>query len=373
MSGFLRVSLLLVAWGCSSPQSEPRANASAAGDAGTVDQNPPADGWIQPSTSFNFDYCGICPRDPAEDWRSDFSRGFLGEGESCTYAPFRLVDGDPQTGWAEGGGGPGIGAEVVVPALLDLSRPVRIWAGYGRSPDLFTANARPKRVRVSVLRLRLTPDTDPHDATGCSFSTYVEPVVVAEHEVDLQDLNDYQDLPVPGFDVEHYDEYPLEWLEMDGEERRQHQQRVDAGEAAPYQPEPWAYAYALKLTLLDVYPGTRHEDTVISEIGNVLQSEATGTFGADAAGLWAGTWYDPSSTALGDNVYFRIEIFGADELGFEYDPGGPCRGSPTQNEGVAGFRDSLHVGMASHSRALRRTIFGRSRPMNPTAEPLTPG
>lgn len=341
MSGFLRVSLLLVAWGCSSPQSEPRANASAAGDAGTVDQNPPGDGWIQPSTTFNFDYCGICPRDPAEDWGSDFSRGFLGEGESCTYAPSRLVDGDPQTGWAEGGGGTGIGAEVVVPALLDtvyyyspddgdggswttadpldLSRPVRIWAGYGRSSDLFAANARPRRVRVSVLRLRLTPDPDTHDATGCSFSTYVEPVVVAEHEVDLQDLNGYQDLPVPGFDVQHYDEYPMEWLQMDGEERRQHRQRVDAGEAAPYQPEPWAYAYALKLTLLDVYPGTRYEDTVISDIGNVPQSEAAGTASADDAELWAGTWYDPLETSLSDNVYSKMEIYGVHEHGFDYE------------------------------------------------------
>ena len=220
-----------------------------------VDRNQPGESWIQPSTSFTFDYCGICPRDPVEDWGSDFSNGFLGEGESCAYAPSNLVDGDPQTGWAEGGAGTGIGAEVAVPALLDLSRPVRIWAGYGKSPELFAANARPKRARVTVLRLRLTPDTEAHDATGCSYSNYVEPVVVAEHEVALQDLNGYQDLPVPEFTVEYYDEYPMEWLEMDGEERRQHRQRVEAGEAAPYGPEPWAYAYVLKLTLLDVYRG----------------------------------------------------------------------------------------------------------------------
>lgn len=338
MSGFLRVSLLLVAWGCSSPQSEPGANASAAGGAGTVDQNQPGDGWIQPSTTFNFHYCGIC--DPTMDWGSDFSRGFLGEGESCTYAPHRLVDGDPQTGWAEGGGGTGIGAEVVVPALLDtvyyyspddgdagrwttadpldLSRPVRIWAGYGRSSNLFAANARPRRVRVSVLRLRLRPDPDTHDATGCSFYTYVEPVVVAEHDVALQDLNGYQDLPVPGFDVEYYDEYPMEWLRMDGTERDLHEQRVDAGEAAPYEPEPWAYAYALKLTLLDVYPGTRYEDTVISEIGNDPRFEATGTVSADAADLWAGTWNEQSWISDEPPLRFRLEISGTDGLGFEY-------------------------------------------------------
>ena len=247
---------------------EPAPNASA------------GDGLVHPTATFTFGYCGICPRDPNMDWGSDFSNGFLGEGESCTYAPSRLVDGDPQTGWAEGVQGVGIGAEVAVPAFsdtvyydvpedggdwrsvkagpLDLSKPVRIWAGYGQSPELFSANARPKRVRVTVLRLRLMRDPEPLDATGCDFDTYVEPVAVAEHEVALRDLNGFQPLPVPGFEVEHYDEYPLEWLSMDGGERYNHQQRVDAGEAAPYQPEPREFAYLLKLTVLDVYPGTRY-------------------------------------------------------------------------------------------------------------------
>lgn len=272
------------------PSEDPEEAAANASPAGRTDAVRQIDGHAQAYTSFNFSYCGICPRDPTEDWGSDFSNGFLGEGTSCTYAPSRVVDGDPQTGWAEGDAGVGVGAEMVVPALLDTvryyapddvggrhwatadpldpSKPVRIWAGYGRSPELFAANARPKSVRVAVLRLRLIPDPDTHDATGCSFSTYVEPVVAAEHEVSLQDLNGYQDLPVPGFDVEHYYEYPIEWLRMDAQERHLHQERVDAGEAAPYQPEPWAYAYALKLTLLDVYPGTQYEDTMISEIGN---------------------------------------------------------------------------------------------------------
>ena len=290
--------------------------------------------------AFNFGDCGICPRDPVEDWGSDFSNGFLGEGESCTYAPSRLVDGDPQTGWAEGGVGVGIGAEVAVPALLDtvryyapddeggvrwttadpldLSKPVRIWAGYGKSPELFAANARPKRVRVTVLRLRLQPDPDTHDATGCSFSTYVEPVAVAEHEVAVREVNGYQPLPVPEFEVEHYHEYPMEWLRMDGTERALYRQRVDAGEAAPYQPEPWEYTYMLKLTLLDVYPGTRHEDTVISEIGNVPQSEATPTLSTDEADLWEGTWDEESWISAAPPIRFRLEIHGPDELGFEY-------------------------------------------------------
>lgn len=68
------------------------------------------------------------------EWRSDFSNSFLGQGESCSYAPLILVDGDQLTGWAEGDEGDGVGVDVVVPQLLDLTQPVRIWAGYGKSP-----------------------------------------------------------------------------------------------------------------------------------------------------------------------------------------------------------------------------------------------
>ena len=238
---------------------------------------------------FNFNDCGICPRDYDPDWRSDFSNGFLEETETCSYSPVRLVDGNPQTGWVEGTQGVGIGAEVVVPALfdpvsyydsqpgregrwvetepLDLSKPVRIWAGYGRSPKLFAANGRPKRLRVTVLRLR-RGEIDGHDATGCSHSHYEKPVVVAAHEVELLDHNGYQELPLPEYRVEHYLQYPMEWLSMDGSERAIHQRQVDAGQAQPFQRELTEYVYVLKLTLLDIYPGTHYEDTVISEVGN---------------------------------------------------------------------------------------------------------
>ena len=99
-----------------------------------------------------------------------------------------LVDGNQLTGWAEGDEGDGIGVDVVVPQILDLTKPIRIWAGYGKSPELFVANGRPKRVQLDVLRLRAA-EPAAHDATSCSASTYVEPVVVAGHQVDLRDFN----------------------------------------------------------------------------------------------------------------------------------------------------------------------------------------
>ena len=241
----------------------------ATGDLGRAVRNHQGDGDDLEYSSFILDDCGLCPRDPTMDWRSDFSNSFLDQGGSCTYAPSKLVDGDQLTGWAEGDDGDGIGADVVVPQLLDLREPVRIWAGYGKSPELFAANGRPKRVQVTVLRVR-TAEPDPHDATGCSTATYVEPVVVAGHEVDLRDFNGYQALPVPEFQREYYLEYPMDWLLMDGAERMLYQERVAAGEAALFERGPTEYAYLLRLTLLEVYPGSRYADTVITEIGNGL-------------------------------------------------------------------------------------------------------
>lgn len=49
-----------------------------------------------------------------------------------------------------------------------------------------------------------------------------------------------------------------------------YQQRVDAGEAAPFEREPTEYAHLLRLALLKVYPGTRYADTAITEMGNGL-------------------------------------------------------------------------------------------------------
>ena len=86
----------------------------------------------------------------------------------------------------------------------------------------------------------------------------------------LRDFNGYQALPVPEFQIEQFLEYPMEWLLMYGTERMLYRQMVEAGEAAPFEREPTEYADLLRLTLLEIYRGTRYADTVITEIGNGL-------------------------------------------------------------------------------------------------------
>ncbi len=45
---------------------------------------------------------------------------------------------------------------------------------------------------------------------------------------------------------------------------------MDAGEAAPFERGPTEYAYLLRFQLVELYPGSRYADTVITEIGNGL-------------------------------------------------------------------------------------------------------
>jgi hypothetical protein len=67
------------------------------------------------------------------------------------YRPERAVDGDPKTAWCEGALGPGVGQSLT----LSFNPPMAVTAltilpGYGKSPEVFQANARPRRVRIEA-------------------------------------------------------------------------------------------------------------------------------------------------------------------------------------------------------------------------------
>ena len=61
---------------------------------------------------------------------------------------------------------------------------------------------------------------------------------------------------------------------MASTERTLYRQRVDAGKAVPFEREQTEYVYLIRLTLLEVDPGTRHADTVITEIGSAAAIDA---------------------------------------------------------------------------------------------------
>lgn len=118
------------------------------------------------------------------------------------HTPGRTVDGDLSTAWVEGASGDGIGESITF--TFDgvyLVSGMRIYAGYQKSADLYSKNARP-----AVLTVRFSDGS--------------------EQTVTLQDVNGSQDISFDG---------PAE-------------------------------TSSITLTIASAYPGSKYEDTVISEL-----------------------------------------------------------------------------------------------------------
>ena len=211
--------------------------------------------------------CGTCGTAEDGSEYTEFANTFLlSKKEGCKYAPISLIDADPKTAWVEGAKGQGIGAEVIMPRLLNPNKPVKIWSGYGKSKSLFYANSRPKKIKITIIQGR-EDYGDAHDASGCGHH-YAKLKNVAEQVVTLKDMNAYQKLPIPKFDVKQYKDFPAEYYKMDGTDMQIHKEAVERGEAKPFKEALKNYSYFLKIKILDVYKGKKYEDTCISEILN---------------------------------------------------------------------------------------------------------
>jgi hypothetical protein len=153
---------------------------------------------------------------------------------TCRYAPGNLQDGNPATAWVEGTPEYGIGEVVIIPCL-DLSQPVEIWSGFGKSENLFQYNSRPSKVKVYIIQAKF-------DAEVQIGKYYKDLQVIEQAEVSLRDFNGYQQLELPKFTPTQFI-HPQSKAEMD-------------------------YSYFLGIEILDIYPGTKWKDTCISEVRN---------------------------------------------------------------------------------------------------------
>ncbi len=165
--------------------------------------------------------CKDC--EPADDDSLNTRTQFQHEW-TCTYSAQRVSDGKPDTAWCEGAKGPGEGEVVVAP--VEPGRPVRIRAGFGKSAQLHAANARPRKVRVSVLQAKVRAAHQ----VGTQFGGLT---VAATGEVELADVNGEQDLKLPA-----------------------------------YKADPEAVATFVAIEVLSVYPGAKFQDLCISEVSS---------------------------------------------------------------------------------------------------------
>lgn len=163
--------------------------------------------------------CKDCPPEAEDDLQE---RVAFQHAWTCTYSAERANDGKPETAWCEGAKGNGVG-EVLI-ARVRKGEPVELWAGLGKSAKLHAANARPRKVNVYVLEAGSM-------AAHQAGMGYGQVRVVARGEVELKDVNGYQELKLPA-----------------------------------YTPSPDAPATFVAIEVVSVYPGNKYEDLCISEL-----------------------------------------------------------------------------------------------------------
>ena len=151
---------------------------------------------------------------------------------TCKYSIGNIGDDNTATAWVEGIDGYGVEEVLIVPCL-NLNQPVKIWAGYGKSESSFANNSRPKQVRIIVVQAEI-------EGVSQYGTIYKNLRMVSQSQVELKDVNEYQTLETPYYKASSY--------EFESEQRD--------------------YTYFLGLEILDVYKGTKWDDTCISEIRN---------------------------------------------------------------------------------------------------------
>ncbi len=153
---------------------------------------------------------------------------------SCQYGASNISDALSKTAWVEGASGTGAGEVVLLTVQLDVTKKIEIWSGYGANDMLFKANNRPMNIGVHIVRSMPGP-------SGQYGTVHHELTVVASGKVLLKDVNAFQPLALPNFKKETF-----------------HRDDND-----------WDYSYWLLLEIIDVYAGSKYQDTCITDVRNV--------------------------------------------------------------------------------------------------------
>lgn len=107
---------------------------------------------------------------------------------TCTYAPYRAVDDDPETAWCEAAEGAGVGELML--AHIRPEEALLVRPGFAKSEELFHANNRPKKLRISVISASFRGVTQ-------IGSGYELRDIVADFSATLADENRLQRIAIP--------------------------------------------------------------------------------------------------------------------------------------------------------------------------------
>jgi len=168
------------------------------------------------------------------------------------YAPEKLLDGRPDTSWAVGNGGPGT---VLYLGLPRGAKELRVLNGYATSKDLFAKNNRVRRLKIELCAARSFPGR----VTESGWLFDIDRLGFAR-TLSLADSASPQALEL-GIDWDRAEELmrAAEWRFQENK-----------GELSDFEIEAYAKGlvmeYVLRLEVVDVYPGTKWNDTCLSEL-----------------------------------------------------------------------------------------------------------
>lgn len=191
-------------------------------------------------------------------------------GDIGAYSAYRLFDKNMTTAWVEGVKGNGIGEYILIGQKKTLPDKIHINNGYQKTESLYYKNSRPKTLKLSLyVAYRL-----PADVTELGGYFYCLPfrdsillegnLFVITNTLQLKDELRTQVFGLP------FDKEKLDSLKSIGDAGFKEEFGERMAEILKYssgneQHEPF-YGYILKLEIIDVYKGSRWDDTCISDL-----------------------------------------------------------------------------------------------------------
>lgn len=178
----------------------------------------------------------------------------LGGGDPAKidkYAIGHIIDKNISTAWVEGVEGDGVGEYILI-ATPEHTRTINIFTGYGKSLSLFHKNNRPKKIKLSYF-LGIE-----NAFPGQYYSYYKARKFENDITITLKDTFTVQNFVFPFNSKKKLIAFKEKCLgDFNPSEYRK-------GMPAP--PKPPGVKWILKIEILDVYKGSKWQDTCISEI-----------------------------------------------------------------------------------------------------------
>ncbi len=174
------------------------------------------------------------------------------------YGGFNLFDRNPSTAWVEGVDGDGIGETFTIGIGEELKENIYVLNGYQKSKELFSQNNRIKALRLSLYVGFMIPG----DVTEIYAYVYAVPFGEPK-EIHLEDNFGLQTLPLP-FDIDGAEELKEKQMAVFREDFKTRIEEIR--NVAGSDEMKTEVQYFLKCEILEVYQGSKYDDTCISDI-----------------------------------------------------------------------------------------------------------